>query len=1795
MPDNIPPPNPFQTTAPNSRWWLDGTHPDIGGVGGIRSVGNPLGSPSLNGLPALMPRGTGGNVNALNQLSVSGLMPTPASSSILPAALPQTTPAPPNTIQYQDNAPNTDPQDFLSGIRGTIGNVLGAGMNVIDAPGHYFARPIAELMTDPIYGATITNSGDDLFTKINLLNEGWHDNQLPGIAKFGIEAALDPTTYLSAGLARGVTGAKYIKPLIESIPGGAKSAEMLVGGLQKYEDVVSSAFSGLGGLIYKPGSGLIPASGLAANYIPLGVAKANAKSVLTKFLPNTLVDGVLRQIPDEYTGVNINGIARLINKQFPTVGLPEVLKVPEIRAIQTQSAANITWDATHNAFLEYGHNLGLGSSPAYIRHTLRDIYTKPQNVLTDNEAVVADVLKNPNPLNRTDLRQLNTKVSGTNTKPTLEQAFTLNQLVSDYRRNPNMAGLPSNTQATEDATIKAIGQLTNVDFRKTPESYTSIQRWLRGRSDESANLIETLSNHPNNVQGVFDQLADTARRRTDRAFTTGIEVQRQQNTMLDQALNRFDNVYTAVWRDGIQKFITRPLSTMYLQFGGYVPQNAIESAARHAIGGAGMVAPIDETSFRIAHGLVENTPRELLAAKGTGGFLAQDVANTRFSHNGPLGILANNAPGNWALNQGNAIELAVRRSFWDKTLSAQLDQVAASKGLGATTSTRDWFAAVAQQDVNNVPELAGLSQGIFNDINSMAIHTVPHGQQSVDALTGWIDAGIFNREKLAASIDDPAFHGLDPSSRQMWINFTKTGEASGDAANKAIQDIIDNEKNLIAVSPMALEQKFKGLADHLANQAASPVYTMADLANGLKQVTAHREQFVGIPEVMRQVEMDKLTRAQLDGTYRQQIHDDIAKQISDSLEVSNAHLNRAYGTLQEQADKFGLSEQASKYIGHIKADNDLLVKTWGADEAFRTEFFKGMSKAERQMPSTWTDYFAQRKAIWDDYLPKHAESNANQAAAELELRQAIVLKTPPTVNAVNTPPTESQLTPLPEIKWKPAHSGNHEAEFNGQTIRIIKENSDYGDSGWWGYMPNGERMDSPARTLKEAKDRMAIQLQSQQPPIPVDPVMDSMSEEIVNGIKDGSDSSVILARVHNKRNDLSGNEGAGQPITPGGIESGNPITGSTTDASLTTGTIGPSATATIPGPNDSLSALYDAADAIRPGLESKIQDVFNNPAMTQDHVDYLKDRIQNMSRVFNSMDQSGQRVLNDTLKEAAARTKQMYEQTFVNYDSQSAFDWLAKQVFPFWTYESRRWPYLARTAIQHPGLAAAYTNYMDKTDQGYIPLGELPVDANPLRGTVLGGINRATGRDYPLKYTEGLQGGLESIEATLGKMGLYLGPQFSIPSQVIRGEGGQTLPPMMSSALNLGRYLGAPGTAGLENVLPDQFRDYYVRQILASQGQEPDKILEKAAATPDGTESQILDQAQKQAGLVSFVLQQTGVLRFRTPQYTQYQNDRSAAIEKFTGIPVSEQQRLQGLGINVQQISSLGPDQRSQLAAIPGTKEFSQVSEPLLNPVAQKMRQSQREFFDTVKQERDALNVEQSADDTRMQSGVISGNEWRIRYKDRNSKISDMVQNLKKSPAYTNVPVTADEQIKARQRFNLPTYVDSPTDILLNEYRSVAPETDAVTGEVNWPKFFDDRDAVLAKYPTPLIAAAKMQIEKNDTPQVQDFRRAMEVLRPYFGIKDEILKQYPQLQDISNQAQALTNANPVQGAMFRENSPELKVMNQLITNYQKAARVQFPQVDAYLTKYFGATPISYELLKKTSTSGPSKPHLSLSR
>ncbi|KKL65961.1 hypothetical protein LCGC14_2149750, partial [marine sediment metagenome] len=271
----------------------------------------------------------------------------------------------------------------------------------------------------------------------------------------------------------------------------------------------------------------------------------------------------------------------------------------------------------------------------------------------------------------------------------------------------------------------------------------------------------------------------------------------------------------------------------------------------------------------------------------------------------------------------------------------------------------------------------------------------------------------------------------------------------------------------------------------------------------------------------------------------------------------------------------------------------------------------------------------------------------------------------------------------------------------------------------------------------------------------------------------------------------------------------------------------------------------------------------------------------------------------ETRQTAGTNAAKEYLNTFTDYTDQNMMDSFMKSIFPFWTYESQRYPFLAHLSMARPGTAANLGRWMDYTDGGYVNLFGMPIDLNPFRGSVwMGGFRRFLMKDYPEFFdAPGFSGIAEMFDA-VSRGGFY-------PNIVVTGalslwgskeKGSQLyelLTPPFATLLNMYYVLDSESTVSKflqESIFNDRFKDYQIRQALIGAGYEGDVIMAKRSEGFELTEVEqaAISAANRKVAITSVPSIQFGVFRYHEP-------DRNAAYEMaltmqshFTGVDVDE-------------------------------------------------------------------------------------------------------------------------------------------------------------------------------------------------------------------------------------------------------------------------------------------------------------------
>lgn len=1416
-----------------------------------------------------------------------------------------------------------------------------------------------------------------------------------------------------------------------------------------------------------------------------------------------------------------------------------------------------------------------------------------------------------------DISALSKQTGGTLDDPNPLQVQSFNDTLARY----------NNKTLDTSQTLQSIAQQLGTNLFKNPDNSNILMDSLRSWDQKSMNMLDNLTSIQNPSQ-LYDTFGDYAKNIADQDFTSGIQQQRMQNTLWNDFLDAHQTVADSKYVQMAGKAING-INALSIQTLGMPFMQAAEAYIRYiAEGGGGKFpSPIDKDAFQAENALIGNVPLDVRRASYHG-FTDQmdDSFLQRISGNNPvLGWIADKEKflNTWTNNTRNTVYL----TYWRQALNQEIENASKAMGFSIRPDAQSWVAATKSPNVTQVPELQNVDQRFVDGVISGGIKVAP-SRDATDAYLNTLDATKINRFALTHTMDqDPIVGTMGVAPRAYLRDAILNGDGTAASLADAVDKTIEQQKAIIKESPPVKADIFDGAVNSIEDRANSPLFGPRDLNNSMGQIMNMQNQITDMPGVYRQAEHDAVNNAiRSPNGWRGAIHSEYNQNIVDFLGRTDPILNRAYTALNNQGAALGVD--TTKLTSLMEADRSMLQATWNQDRTFQDGFFA--TNPDKSNPLTWSDpvngtgYYDQRQRIWDGFWNTHNTSMANIQQEQINITNQLLAKQelgvlPPDINtledATNTASEQDASYPPSQTEWT-ENPGQHTANINGHDVTINRNPT----SKRWSYditKPGEPVLDEEGNPIGEPPTQIIAQNQGRYSNITKargaaeshvnslspkelqdgsdlfasDPNAQIIADTIEHGFQTGQTPTEIASGVNSIPLVQSGNANPESIINPSSEAVESQVSGSiSNDTANQSG----NASAAVEPNSDYLSAQYANADnTIRPAIESIIQDHLNNPRMPPEAIDYLKQRIENMYTEHQQLPQDTRKIWNDVVDVASQRAKQRIEQGFTHYNEKTNFDALMLKFFPWWMHESQRWPWLTRTFLGKPTATSLWQSYQDTTNQGYVPVSELPIvggvaallpggnsmQLNPTRLVTPFNPIQPTNLFRYTNFDDGVAGNMQQLDRVMSSIGVSPFDIWDMSEAAAQGQTGSELPTPVKFGLDLARGSNVPvltqAAANIQNALPDNYRDYYTRMILASNGFEPDQVYDDALSG-NTTAQSTLDVAQQQSSLIQSVLMQTGsIARFRTPEYNNYQQARAAAVESMTGISQATQLAMKNDGVSIQQLQSFTPQQREELANLPGATDFNELTEPLLNPAARQLRQKQRDFYQTLDTERNDTLLQQEADDRRLQSNIISGVEWRKRYQDRSGNVSDLLSDLKKSPAYKDVPVTAQEQALARQRYNLPPFVQSPEDMMLEQYYAIKPETDVITGDVNWSKFFDDRQAVIDQNPA-LKPMLDQRLAKNNTPQVVDFKNSAELLRPYFGIKDQILSQYPSVASLVNQAQLLQNQDPVLGQQFRDNNDQLKTLNALVRKTQQQARLEFPQIDQALVKYYGAQPAQYQ-------------------
>lgn len=573
-----------------------------------------------------------------------------------------------------------------------------------------------------------------------------------------------------------------------------------------------------------------------------------------------------------------------------------------------------------------------------------------------------------------------------------------------------------------------------------------------------------------------------------------------------------------------------------------------------------------------------------------------------------------------------------------------------------------------------------------------------------------------------------------------------------------------------------------------------------------------------------------------------------------------------------------------------------------------------------------------------------------------------------------------------------------------------------------------------------------------------------------------------------------------------------------------------------------------------------------------------------------------------TREQAMMKARGQYELDFTDYSHRNMVDALMRMVFPFYTYEWQRWPWVARTFLKHPGVATSIGRYQDYSEDGYIPIPGTDIQTNPLRGTVfMGGFRRLMMRDYPEYYDQ--VPGMGAVDF-ISRVGFYPGFPFMLPIVMfgaggdVRANLGEILPSWVKTPLDLARVV-APEQAGavIDHFFPETFRDYITMLTLGEQGYDADEIWRKRKSGQKLTAEEQklwLNAEGKATGLKGVLFEQTGIFRLRPEEYTQLRKDMSALIEKMTGVPVKVQEtiwRRQAVtGLRLQDIYPLDVLQQKILYEDEAFRRWQGVTEPLYPSTWQQEDIATRDYFENVEKlyddyrkvgvyDEQGNKTADSINDLTAQliSGQIGPDQWSSARADLLGRASTAASEMGKRD-YPDVPKTlAQREARFKER-GIPAVTYSPSQELMYMYFDIKPELrwdwEAGRNEYDYDTYYSKVDA--------LIDSLTPEFKQRLLDRIQSTWNGMErlywqvsrdFLRPYRLVRNAVLERYTpeQQQQIRRyevaRGQERTDLQNLPGP---EGYKLIAHFRQQITLVRQRMRYTDPELDAWCY-FFGIT------------------------
>lgn len=513
--------------------------------------------------------------------------------------------------------------------------------------------------------------------------------------------------------------------------------------------------------------------------------------------------------------------------------------------------------------------------------------------------------------------------------------------------------------------------------------------------------------------------------------------------------------------------------------------------------------------------------------------------------------------------------------------------------------------------------------------------------------------------------------------------------------------------------------------------------------------------------------------------------------------------------------------------------------------------------------------------------------------------------------------------------------------------------------------------------------------------------------------------------------------------------------------------------------------------------------------------------------------------LNDARKKAMDAARISYAKDFPDYTVQNAATALLKKAFPFFTYESQRWPYILRNLVSKPALITAYGHFRDNTDNGYLPIiGTDDYQVNLAGGTVWsGGYNRLVQKDFP-EYND-RNPALAKVVSEMNRRGFYPGAWYGAlmtffgADPMKRPEIGELVPPWAEFGFDI---LAAvmpdnPYVVGVRDyLLPDGFRTYFNAEWLAVHGYDAKVIAAKmniGQKLDEEEQKQWNRASQATSWLAAANVVGGGILKYKPKKIADARYAAQKLIELRKGLTPEQQDWINlhsGItGKDLAYYIELDPLDNKVIDEATGVRDFTGLITSLL-PSSQQYARSLLTLYyhatDDVRTEATDRGLDNIPSYKSQDSGFIdwcrdttgklgmSGGDWDKNYSNLTDVVYKRIDGLQGDDRYKNLPITPDKKEKYHKE-NGVVITLGPMEELLQMYHSITPKTDPITKITDYDTFYKKREAIIDAVAPEDQPRFIQNINMWLTPIAQiHWASDREYMRPYYNIGDKVMELY---------------------------------------------------------------------------------------